>query len=451
MSARERSIEKMRDAGLPEVAVQTFARQYDRLAAGEPGTIAESEIEPIGELPDAGRLPDADAPLDEVVVIKLNGGLGTSMGMDRAKSLLVVKDGMSFLDLIARQVLDMRKQTGARLPLVLMNSFATRTDSLAALTQYPGLAADLPADFVQNRVPKLDASTLEPAEFPADPALEWVPPGHGDLYPALAGSGMLDAMLDKGYRYAFVSNSDNLGAVLEPRILAWMANEGHSFVMEATDRARADRKGGHLAHTHDGGLLLREIAQTPDADLGAFQDTGRHRYFNTNSLWLDLRALKGLIDRDGVIDLPMIVNRKTIDPRDRDSTPVLQLETAMGAAIGVFEGAAAVRVDRSRYAPVKTTGDLLALRSDAYVAGSDFSVSLAPERDGVPPLIDLAPEHYRLVDDFERHFPSGVPSLLRCHSLTLDGDISFGPGVTIEGDVTIAGDRLIPGGTTLRG
>lgn len=451
MTARERSIEKMRASGLPEVAVETFARQYDRLAAGERGTIAESEIEPIDDLPDASGLPEGDPPLDEVVVIKLNGGLGTSMGMDRAKSLLMVKDGMSFLDLIAHQVLDLRHKTGARIPLVLMNSFATRADSLAALERFPELACEIPADFVQNRVPKLDAETLESVEFADDPALEWVPPGHGDLYPALAGSGMLDALLEQGYRYAFVSNSDNLGAVLEPRILSWMAEEGHSFVMEATDRARADRKGGHLARTHEAGLVLREIAQTPDADLGAFQDTTRHRYFNTNSLWIDLQALADLIGREGVIDLPMIVNRKTVDPRDKDSTQVLQLETAMGAAIGVFEGAAAVRVERSRYAPVKTTADLLALRSDAYVVGHDHSVSLAASRDGVPPLIDLAPEYYRLVDDFERRFPVGAPSLIGCRSLTLDGDISFGPEVSIEGDVTIAGDRYIPGGTALRG
>jgi UTP--glucose-1-phosphate uridylyltransferase len=333
-----------------------------------------------------------------------------------------------------------------------MNSFATREDSLAALSRYPDLAVDVPADFVQNKVPKLRADNLAPIDHPEDRDLEWVPPGHGDLYPALAGSGMLAALLAAGYRYAFVSNSDNLGAVIEPRILGWMTREGYPFVMEATDRARADRKGGHLANRRsDGALLLREIAQVADADLGSFQNTARHRYFNTNSLWLDLEALQATLDREGVLDLPMIVNRKTVDPRDPSSTPVVQLETAMGAAVGAFEGAAAVRVDRRRYAPVKTTADLLALRSDAYVVGEDHAVELAASRDGIPPLIDLAPEHYRLVSDFERHFPIGVPSLIGCERLTVDGDVSFGGGVTIEGDVTIAGDRHIPDGTLLRG
>ena len=453
MDGRQLAIEKLRGAGMPDVAVETFARQYDRLAAGEQGTIAEGDIEPVGALPDAEELPDdGDAPLDQLVVIKLNGGLGTSMGMDRAKSLLTVKDGLSFLDLISRQVLGFRERTGTQVPLVLMNSFATRDDSLAALGAYPEIDAGLPLDFVQNRVPKLAAETLAPVEHPADPALEWVPPGHGDLYPALAGSGMLDRLLERGLRYAFVSNSDNLGAVIEPRILGWMAREGHTFVMEATDRTASDRKGGHLARRRsDGGLILREIAQAADEDLAAFQDVARHRYFNTNSLWIDLHALREVLDAKGVLELPMIVNRKTVDPRDPGSTPVIQLETAMGAAIAAFPGAAAVRVDRRRYAPVKTTADLLTLRSDAYVITPEQAVTLAPEREGVPPLVELEPEHYRLVDDFERRFPQGAPSLVRCRRLTVDGDIVFGRDVRIEGEVTLAGDRRITDGTLLSG
>ena len=325
--------------------------------------------------------------LDRAVVLKLNGGLGTSMGMTKAKSLLEVRDGQSFLDIIVRQVLDLRERTGARLPLVLMNSFATRDDSLAALDRHPEIASDVPADFLQNKVPKLTADGLEPVEWSADPGLEWAPPGHGDLYTALVTSGMLDELLDHGYRYAFVSNSDNLGAVLEPRILEWVAREEIPFAMEVADRTAADRKGGHLAQRPDGGLVLREIAQTPDADVDAFQDTNRHRFFNTNTLWVDLHALRDVIEaRDGVLGLPMIVNRKTVDPSDKSSTAVVQLETAMGAAIDVFDGARALRVDRARFAPVKTTDDLLALRSDAYELTDDARVALVAGRDDAPPM-----------------------------------------------------------------
>ena len=158
-------------------------------------------------------------------MLKLNGGLGTSMGMTKAKSLLEVKDGLTFLDIIARQILEARSRLGARLPLVLMNSFATRDDSLAALQRWPDLASDVPPDFVQSKEPKIRADDGQPVEWPDNPSLEWAPPGHGDVYPSLVGSGMLDALLEHGYRYLFLSNSDNLGAVLDPRILAWIARE----------------------------------------------------------------------------------------------------------------------------------------------------------------------------------------------------------------------------------
>ncbi len=293
MSGLEASVGKMRRDDVGDAAVEAFADAYRRLEEGETGVLPEDEIEPVDDLPAAGDLPDtgpeAGGAIDHAVVIKLNGGLGTSMGMTGPKSLVEVKDGLTFLDIIVRQVLDLRERTGARLPLVLMNSFSTRDASLAALGRYDDIEADVPLDFLQNKVPKLLADDLEPAEWPDDPALEWAPPGHGDLYTALVTSGMLDELLERDYRYAFVSNADNLGAVLEPRILAWIAGEGIPFVMEVADRTEADRKGGHIARRRDGsGLVLREIAQTPDEDVDAFQDIDRHRFFNTNTLWVDL-------------------------------------------------------------------------------------------------------------------------------------------------------------------
>ena len=446
------AIEKMRADGAPDVAVDTFAHYYQRLAAGEQGTLGEDEIEPVDEVQDADELPDpgddADALLDRTVAIRLNGGLGTSMGMTRAKSLLEAKDGLSFLDLIARQILALRERSGARVPLVLMNSFATRADSLAALERYEELSGELPPDFVQGRVPKIEADELGPIEWPGDPELEWAPPGHGDIYTSLQTSGMLETLLDQGYEYAFVANSDNLGATLEPRILAWFAGERLPFAMEVADRTEADRKGGHITRRRDGGgLVLREVAQTPDEDIDSFQDVGRHRYFNTNNLWLNLRTLAEVMEeRDGVLGLPMIVNRKTVDPGDKSSPPVFQLETAMGAAIDVFDGAAALRVPRTRLAPVKTTNDLLAVRSDAYLLHDDGRVALAPERDGKPPFVDLDDEYYKLLRDFDARFSGGPPSLVACERLTVVGDVAFGRGVVVRGSVRVAND----GGDQLR-
>jgi UTP--glucose-1-phosphate uridylyltransferase len=360
-----------------------------------------------------------------------------------------VKDGITFLDVIARQVLELRKRNGIRLPLVLMHSFRTREESLKALERYPDLETDVPLDFVQGRVPKILASDLSPADWPQDPELEWAPPGHGDLYTSLVTSGMLDKLLERGYEYAFVANSDNLGAVLEPRILAWFAREELPFTMEVLRRAPADRKGGHIARRKGGGLVLRETAQVRDEDQAAYEDIDRHRYFNCNNLWLNLKTLKRVLDeRASVLGLPMIVNKKTVDPSDSSSPAVYQLETAMGAAIDVFDGAEAIVVGRERFAPVKTTNDLLVVRSDAYELTEHAEMRLARDE---PPLVSLDSEHYKLVRDFDAHFPSGAPSLRACDRLTVNGDVVFGAHVVVRGSVDLEGDQRIDDGTVLEG
>jgi len=450
---------KMLAAGLPRLAIDTFRHYYGQLARGETGKLGAADIEPVESLPDAEALSGttgvgADA-LRRTVVVKLNGGLGTSMGMTRAKSLLPVKNGLSFLEITARQILHHRRVHGAPIPLLLMNSFRTRDDSLALLRQFGELAGDLPADFLQHKVPKIAAADLSPAAWEQDPDHEWCPPGHGDIYTALVTSGTLDALLEGGYEYAFVSNSDNLGAVLDVGILGWFAQRRLPFLMEAADRTEADRKGGHLARRKGGGLVLREVAQCPGDEIESFQDVRTHRYFNTNTLWVNLRRLEEeLRRRGGVLGLPLIRNEKTLDPADDASPPVIQLETAMGAAISVFEDAAAIRVPRSRFLPVKTTNDLLHLWSDAYELTDDWRVVGAA--GGVPieeRVIDLDPRFYRRVDQLEERFPHGAPSLVECRRLSVRGDVRFGAGVTCRGDVAIRHDgpapRSIPDGAVL--
>ena len=445
--------EKMRREGLPQIAIDTFAHYEERLRRGDQGMLPEAELEPLTEVPSSEALPEADgSALAQVVVLKLNGGLGTSMGMTKAKSLLEVKEGHTFLDVIARQVLHLRSQHDAAVPLLLMNSFATRDDTLAALESYPELRIEgLPLDFVQGKVPKLLADTFEPVTWPADPTLEWAPPGHGDVFTSLATSGMLSTLLERGYEYLFLSNSDNLGAVLEPRILDWFAREQLPFLSEVVDRTEGDRKGGHLARRRDGGgLVLRETAQVPDEDQEAFEDVGRHGFFNCNNIWVSLHALeRTLKERDGVLGLPMIVNRKTVDPTDSSSPEVVQLETAMGAAIGVFEGAGAVHVPRSRFAPVKTTSHLLVVRSDAYELADDWNVKLAPSREAAP-LVELSDE-FKLLRDFEERFPAGPPSLVEAERLEVEGDVRFGAGVVVRGRVRVEGPASIPDGAVLEG
>ncbi len=443
----------MEREGLPQIAIDTFAHYEELLRQGEQGTLPESDLEPLADVPGTDELPEPDASaLERAVLLKLNGGLGTSMGMTKAKSLLGVKDGHSFLDVIARQVLHLRERHGAEIPLLLMNSFATRDDTLAALERYPELPLDgLPLDFVQGKVPKLRADSLDPVAWEPDPSLEWAPPGHGDVFTSLVTSGTLDTLLERGYEYLFLSNSDNLGAVLEPRILTWFAREELPFVSEVVDRTEADRKGGHLARRRDdGGLILRESAQVPDEDQDAFQDIERHGFFNANNIWVSLKALKrALEERDGVLGLPMIVNKKTVDPNDSSSPEVLQLETAMGAAIGVFDGAEAVHVPRSRFAPVKTTNQLLVVRSDAYELADDWTVQLADGRDKAP-IVELSDE-FKLVRDFESRFPAGPPSLVEADRLEVEGDVRFGRDVRVRGSARVEGPAEIPDGAVLEG
>jgi UTP--glucose-1-phosphate uridylyltransferase len=451
--------EKMREAGVPDAAIATFAHYYEQLEAGESGMLADDDLDQLSDVPEYDGLPDeADREaLDKTVIVKLNGGLGTSMGMEKAKSLLEVKEGKTFLDIIAGQVLQLREQHGARLPLVLMNSFYTRDDTLEALEQHPELESDVPADFVQNKEPKLKVEDLFPIEWPPDPELEWCPPGHGDVYTALQTSGTLEALLEHGYEYAFLSNSDNLGAVLDPRVLTWFAAEGLPFVMEVCEKTPADRKGGHPAVLKaTGRLVLRETAQTPEEDLERFGDIDTWKYFNTNNLWVNLQALAAVLDEnDGVLGLPMIVNKKTVDPGDKSTPEVFQLETAMGAAVGVFEGAQTLVVPRRRFAPVKTTSDLLVLRSDAYVLTGDCRVEPSPDLGDGLPLVELDSDHFKLLRDFDARFPAGPPSLVGARKLAVEGDVRFGRDVVVRGEAKVSNDGddqlVIDDGTVLEG
>ncbi|TCN35249.1 UTP--glucose-1-phosphate uridylyltransferase [Kribbella orskensis] len=450
----------MRAARAADVAIKVFSHYYRLLESGQQGTIREDDIEPVGELPHLENLDtDTDsmrAALAETVVIKLNGGLGTGMGVTGPKSALPVKDGLSFLDIIARQILSTRKTYGVELPLVLMNSFRTKEESLAVLSEYSDLPVDgLPLDFLQNMEPKLLEDDRTPAEWPADPELAWCPPGHGDLFTALVASGTLDALREKGFRHAFISNSDNLGATPDGRIAAWMAEHDVPFGMEVCRRTRSDRKGGHVAvRKSDGRLILRDSAQVHPDDTKFFQDVTRHKTFNTNNLWIDLDRLAELMDgHDGILGLPIIVNHKTLDPADPDSPKVIQLETGMGTAIETFEGSQAVVVDRSRFKPVKTTNDLLVLRSDVYEL--DEAGDLTTTHEGDEPYVDLDPEYFKILADFEARFEAGPPSLVRADRLEVRGDVAFGKDVVVVGDVEVeapAGERkVIADGTELRG
>ena len=452
----EQARRKMQEAGVDPVAIDVFAHYYRLVESGETGMVPESTIEPL----DMEALADVDVPdeaareaIGTTVVIKLNGGLGTSMGMDRAKSLLEVREGLSFLDVIARQVLALRKEHGVRLPLIFMNSFRTSADAMAALAPYADLAVDgLPLEFLQNKEPKLRVDDLTPVTWEKEPDLEWCPPGHGDIYTALRGTGLLQQLIDAGYKQVFVSNSDNLGAVPDARVAGWFARSGAPFAIEAVRRTPSDRKGGHFAvRKDDGRIVLRETAQTLDEDKEALADLTRHKFMSTNNLWFNLEAMRDELDRrDGVLGLAMIKNTKTVDPADPGSPEVIQIETAMGAAIEVFDGATTIEVGRDRFVPVKTTNDLLVMRSDCYDLSDAFVLEQKPEKI---PFVDLDGKYFKFVAGFDERFPEGIPSMLRATSLVVHGDWTFEKDVTVVGDVELdapsEGAGRVEAGTTL--
>jgi len=388
---------KMEKEGCNEAGIAAFKYTLGVLVSGASVMIPESSLDPVASLPRLEELTTEADPslLSKTVILKLNGGLGTGMGLEKAKSLLPVTGDNTFLDLIAKQVAWMKEEFKSDVAFMLMNSFATSADTLEAFSKYPDLGTGADLEFVQNKAPKVTAADLSPATWAADPSHEWCPPGHGDLYPAMKGSGTLDKLLEKGFKYMFVSNSDNLGATMDLKILTHFAASGAPFMMEVADRTEADKKGGHLARS------------------------------------------KELFDKaGGAIPLPVIKNSKTVDPRDKASTKVLQLETAMGAAIECFPGATALVIPRTRFAPVKTTNDLFALRSDAYTLTSDCRIVLSESRKGVPPNIKLD-GIYKFTDAMEKLIPEGPPSLIECEKLTVEGPMTFASGVVIKGTVTI--------------
>mmetsp|Transcript_115990 Transcript_115990/g.333092 ORF Transcript_115990/g.333092 Transcript_115990/m.333092 type:complete len:631 (+) Transcript_115990:53-1945(+) len=441
--------EKMAAEGLHEAFIEGWLQLYEKFCNGDKGFIPESAIEPVTELPELDSLPEGDEGLlAKTVVLKLNGGLGTGMGLDKAKSLLEVKDGDSFLDLIAKQILKLREKYPVR--FMLMNSFSTEEDTKEFFTRkYPEIAAawDQEVSFMQNMSPKVDAETKQPVSWPAKPSAEWCPPGHGDIYAALVCSGKLDQLIADGYEYLFVSNSDNLGATMDLRLLGYLAETGAPMLMEVCVRGEDDKKGGHLARQVGSGILtLRESAQCPKEDEKAFQDIGKHKFFNTNNLWLNLLHLRDAMV-GGVMPLPIIVNEKKVDPSSKEDPgpKVFQLETAMGAAISSMPGSQAICVPFSRFAPVKTCNQLFALRSDAYTIDEEFKPVLA--QGACKPVVDFD-DNYKMVPDMEAAIPQGVPSLKQCKKVTVRGKVVFAANVVIIGDVSILnGEKTGPAPT----
>lgn len=439
----------MQKEGLPSSVINTFSHYYKQVASGATGLLSDTDIVPVApaDIEEASHLTRfaevGHAALKQAVVITLNGGLGTSMGLTKAKSLLTVKDNRSFLEITIKQA----ELSGAK--LAFMNSYNTHADTLDAVSKIETTVE--PLYFIQNKFPKILRDGFLPVQWPTNPDLEWNPPGHGDIYVALFSSGLLKTLIDAGIKYAFISNSDNLGATLDVSLLGYFSSRDIPFMMEVAQRTPSDLKGGHLARYRDGRLVLREIAQCPEDEIAAFQDISRYRYFNTNNIWVNLNYLNDIMQKSGTLFLPIILNPKTVDPRDAASPQVFQIETAMGSAISLFPGATAVKVPENRFHPIKKCHELLAVRSDMYVLTADSRLEINPQRRSKAIEIKLDPQYYGQIDTLDKRFQAGVPSLVACDSLFIEGDVFFAKDIKIAGRVKIQNKSqkpiTIPSGT----
>lgn len=394
-------------------------------------------------------LQDKDSTnLSKLAVLKLNGGLGTSMGCVGPKSVIEVRDGNTFLDLAVRQIEHLNRKYDSDVPLLLMNSFNTDADTAKIIKKYQGHRIRVKT-FNQSRFPRIYKDSLLPVPQSFDDDLEsWYPPGHGDLFESLVQSGELDSLLAQGREILFVSNGDNLGATVDSKILDHMIESNAEYLMELTDKTRADVKGGTLIN-YEGQVRLLEIAQVPKEHVEDFKSIKKFKYFNTNNLWINLKAVKRLVEQN-TIQAEIIPNQKTISSGSSDIN-VLQLETAVGAAIRHFEGAHGLVVPRSRFLPVKTCSDLLLVKSDLFYL-EHGALKLDPTRDGFSnPLIKLG-SHFKKVSGFLSRIPH-MPKILELDHLTITGNVNLGRNVTLKGTVIIVvndGQKIdIPNGSVL--
>jgi len=398
--------------------------------------------------------------LNKLVVVKLNGGLGTSMGCTGPKSTISVRNELTFLDITVQQIESINNKYGCSVPLVLMNSFNTQEDTEKILQKYLQVNVQVHT-FMQSRYPRIVRESLLPMSrsysFEGQDQEAWYPPGHGDVYRSLRNSGLLEKFLKEGKEWLFISNIDNLGASVDINILHYLETSGkeggksgesrqpHEFLMEVTDKTRADVKGGTLIE-YEGHLRLLEIAQVPRDHVDEFTSIRKFKIFNTNNLWVNLSAVDRVLT-ENCLHMEVIVNPKHLDT----GAHILQLEEAAGAAIKSFEAPQGLVVPRRRFLPVKTTSDLLVVMSNLYQLSMGTLRMNALRSFPSAPLIKLG-GHFQKVKAFASRFVN-IPDLLELDHLTVSGDVTFGKNVVLKGTVIIIanhGDRIdIPSGAIL--
>ncbi|KAG6880188.1 hypothetical protein C0992_003852 [Termitomyces sp. T32_za158] len=249
------------------VEMQMFSRLLNRYIAEAGQKLDWEKVYPLptdricnyDQLP---RLTNELSLLKKLAVLKVNGGLGTSMGLDGAKSALEVKNDFTFLDLAIQQIASVNTNHGVDIPLLLMTSFNTHDDTIRITQKYKNNKQVRIKPFMQSKYPRVMKDSLLPCpKDRQDDKAAWYPPGHGDLYTSLYRSGELNRLIKEGKEYLFVSNCDNLGAVsvrinlfhpslssdspvhifsVDSRILQHVVDSKADFIMEVTGKTNGD-------------------------------------------------------------------------------------------------------------------------------------------------------------------------------------------------------------------
>ena len=352
-----------------------------------------------------------DSPqLPSIATVKLNGGLGSSMGCHGPKSLIqIAPDGTTFLD----KIINSHCNSPLSNALILLNSFNTESQTKAHIrANFPSL------DWInvcQQAFKKIDADSLQPLQEVTTDAFN--PPGHGSVYFDLYYSGILHQLQASHIDYLFISNADNLAATVDPTIVQYLAVSKPSFLMELTPKTDADKKGGTVVDVNNR-LTLWEIAQVTESQQALFES---QPYFNTNNIWVSVTALINAIE-SRQFKLDIIKNKKV-----RDAQPVIQMEYAMGSAIQSFSDAQVLVVPRTRFFPVKRTSDLLLLLSDCCSWSDSGQLDWDPNQ---LPLITLS-SPLNDVSHFFKYFQR-IPSIKHLESLQLSGPILFDSNVNFD-------------------
>ena len=304
-----------------------------------------SEVEPILDFTNYNTLDNIDNDLinkdvlNKLAIVKLNGGLGTTMKCNKAKACLEVIDNKTFLDIFISQVIFVNKKFSSNIPIVLMNSEYTETDTQVILDKYKD-QIDIYC-FNQQFIYRYYEEDLDNDVIKLHETR--YPPGTGNFYESLYNSKVYELLKERGIEYLFISNIDNLYAKFDNKIYNYVYENKIPFLMEVCKRTETDKKGGTPVLWKNRYHLL---AQVSSVDYDEFTNINKFPYFNTNNFWIRLDEIKN------DFDLYIISNKKTIN-----NEKLIQLESVIGSAYSVINNSKIIEINRNRFFPVKTQDD----------------------------------------------------------------------------------------------